>query len=359
MNYDRAIAPLKPDRRAAFDLECRAVSRALAAQALSYRDNTSPAEILKAVWPNDDRAARVLKGPVSPTALGTSGLPLIDVVGEWRSITPSAAIWKLLSHDAVLKISLRGIHQVSVPYFASLSAPPVFVAEGAPAPAFNENYVKVALGPVKKILALTALSEELQEASPQDVSAIISNVLSNAVSRVIDVIAFDANAATAVRPAGLLNGLVATTAASGTSKWENVQNDLANLIGAIGDANVDPSDAIFVTHPFNAALISARGADLDNDVLMSIGVPRGTVICLSPVGLAAGLEGVPTVEVSKEATWQAADTNPQDIVGTGGAVAPGPVVSAYQKRVFAIRVRGRVAFAAAPGAVSFIQSANW
>jgi hypothetical protein len=240
-----------------------------------------------------------------------------------------------------------------------LSAPPVFVAEGAPAPAFNENYVKVTLGPVKKVLALTALSEELQEASPQDVSAIISNVLSNAVSRAIDVIAFDANAATAVRPAGLLNGLVATTAASGTTKWENTQDDLANLIGAIGDANVDPSDAIFVTHPFNATLIRARSADLGNDVLMSIGVPRGTVICIAPIGLAAGLEGVPTVEMSKEATWQAADTNPQEIVGTGGAVAPAPVFSAYQKRVFAIRVRGRIAFAAAPGAVSFIQSANW
>jgi len=47
----------------------------------------------RAHLPHGDHAALVLKAAVSPAVLGQTGLPLIDIIGEWRSLKPSAAIW--------------------------------------------------------------------------------------------------------------------------------------------------------------------------------------------------------------------------------------------------------------------------
>jgi len=46
--------------------------------------------------------------------------------------------------------------------------------------------------------------------------------------------------------------VTATPPAAGTSKWENTQDDLANLVGAIADANIDASDAVFIANARDA-----------------------------------------------------------------------------------------------------------
>jgi hypothetical protein len=111
--------------------------------------------------------------------------------------------------------------------------------------------------------------------------------------------------------------------------------------------------------PHDAALIKQRSGDLDNDVLTTLGLPNGTIVCVAPQGIASGYQGGPTVDVTKEAAWQFADTSLQEIVSTPGIVASPPVISAFQDYLLAICVRGKCAWTAAPGAVSFIQSANW
>jgi hypothetical protein len=221
------------------------------------------------------------------------------------------------------------------------------------------SFVKNALGPVRKILVFAGVSEELESASPQNASQVIGRVLSDATNKSVDAICFDANAGTAVRPPGLLNDLTPITPASGTSKWENQNDDLAAMIGAIGDAGIDPSDAILVAHPREAALIRLRSGDLDNDVLMSIGVPKGTVICIAPQGIASGYQGPPDIQTSKEPTLHRESTTPLPIVSASPTTVAAPSTSFFQSFLLAIRVRAEAAWCAAPGSVQFVQNVSW
>jgi hypothetical protein len=241
--------PLKADRQALFHRECRSWSRALAAQALSDPTRGTASQILKRTWNADDRALEIVqRAAVSPTSLTSSGLPLIDRVGEWRSVAPAAAIWQILSHDRAMKLSLDATHLVNIPWSAGVSAQPIFVGEDQPAPSLQASFVKTACGPVKKVLVLSAVSEELQDASPQNAAQIIAALLSNSVSRAIDLVAFDNNPGDTVRPPGLLFNVTPISPAAETDPWQNTQRDMAELVGAIADANIDASDVIFVCH---------------------------------------------------------------------------------------------------------------
>jgi hypothetical protein len=76
---------------------------------------------------------------------------------------------------------------------ASLPVQPVFVGEGSPGPAVMFGLGKTVLGPVRKILVLSAVSEELNDATPQTAAAVIGKILADASNRSIDAIAFDIN----------------------------------------------------------------------------------------------------------------------------------------------------------------------
>jgi hypothetical protein len=335
--------------------EARSMQRAIAAQALSTCGHGKAEKILKDHFPTDSRAAIILKAAVTPTS--TSDFPATDVIGAFRSLAPGSAAWKLFDHPSALKLDLRGYHQINIPHVANLPPAPVFVGEGMPGPVLTWSFVNNALGPVRKILVFAGISEELDAASPQNASAVIGRVLADATNKSVDAIAFDANPGDAIRPAGLLNGVTPINNANGTDEWRNTQDDLADLIGAIGDAGIDPTDAVFVVGPREAALIRQRSGDLDNDVLMTLGLPKGTVLCVAPAGIASGYQGPPEIETSK-ATLHREGTTPAEIVSTPGIVAE-PSTSFFQSYLIAIKVRAEAAWCAAPGAVQFVQSVNW
>jgi hypothetical protein len=232
------------------------------------------------------------------------------------------------------------------------------VGEGQPAPSLQANFAHTPLGPVRKILVLSAISEELQDASPQNAAQVIGRVLSDATNKSVDSIAFDANPDDGIRPAGLLNGVAPIVASAGTDTWSNMVSDVSNLVEAIGNAGIDASETIFITRPREAMLLRMRtGPDFVSSVYSSIGLPSGTVIAVAPQGLASGYRGPPTIETGKQGSWQFADSNPAEIVGTGGAVADGPVISAFQNYLISIKVRANAAWCA--GAVQVVQNVQW
>jgi hypothetical protein len=341
-------------------LERRSWHRAITADALARLKGGKSEAILKANWPTDHHASLLLKAAVTPMATTDWPYP-VDVIGAYRSLMPSAATWKLLSHPSALQLDLSGLHQIMLPHLdpGALPVMPVFIGENQPAPNLQMVFDKTLLGPARKILVLSAITEELEAASPQNASQIIGRILSDATNKSVDSIFFDANAGDAIRPPGLLNGVTATPAAAGTSKWENTQDDLANLVGAIADANIDASDAVFIANARDAVLIKERAGDLDNDVLTTLGLPRGTIVCIAPQGIASAYQGGPVVDIGKEAAWQFEANSPQQIVPPGGSPVAQPVISAFQAGLISIRVRAKCAWCAVAGAVSFIQNADW
>ena len=133
MTYaERSPIPLRPDRAEAHRVERRSWSRAIAARALTSSERGSPEKILKTHWPHDERAALILRGAVGPTSTASSGLPSVDVVGSFRSLSPGSAAWRLFDHPSALKLNLQGVRQISVPVVGTWPAQPVFVGEGLP-----------------------------------------------------------------------------------------------------------------------------------------------------------------------------------------------------------------------------------
>jgi hypothetical protein len=255
------------------DAERRAWSRVLAACALSEIKRGNPRQILRAAWPDDDRAAILLKAAQSPT--DTSSLPGSSTVAMWRSLSPSSAAWRLFDHPAALRLDLTGQTTISLPNVASLPPAPLFVEEGAPAPVVMWAFSKTVLGPAKKILVISALTEELEYSSPENASAVIGRILSDATARSIDIVAFDTNAGDDVRPPGLLHGVAPITASAATDPFMAMAEDLSNLVGAIGGNGIDPTDTVFVAAPREAMMITLlAGAKFNNDVLMSLGLSQ-------------------------------------------------------------------------------------
>ena len=138
-----------------------------------------------------------------------------------------------------------------------------------------------------------------------------------------------------------------------------MKNDLANLVGAIGAAGVDPTGVVFVTGPREATLIKATvGPKLDNLVLETLGLPAKAVCAFAPAGIFSGYQDQPEIEASKDAVVHFEEDTPTDISTSGTAVAY-PSKSAYQSDLIIIRVRANCAWAARPGAAQFVSSVTW
>jgi hypothetical protein len=168
---------LRADRAETFRAERRAWARAITCRALANNERGSAAQIMRRNWPHDGRAELILKSPVSPASTTNTGLPGHDVVDAFRSLAPGSAAFQLFDHPSALKLDLRGVRSISIPHVASFPPAPVFVGEGSPGPVVQWSLMKSAVGPVRKILIIAAVSEELENASPQSVSAVIGRVL--------------------------------------------------------------------------------------------------------------------------------------------------------------------------------------
>jgi hypothetical protein len=333
--------------------EAQSIRRAIAAKAIAIRQRSTPEKILRQNWPRDEGAATILRSAVTPTKLGD--YPSTDVIVTLRSLAPGSAALKLFTKS--VQIDLKGVNTVRIPNLAALPVKPVFVAEGAPAPAVQFTTAASTLGPVKKILVLSGVSHELFDASAETAANVVGRILADASNAAIDKTAFDANPADAARPAGLLNGVAPIPpAAAGNGA---MIEDLSNLVSAMGSQGVDPSDAVFVASPKQAMTIMlSSGPNFQNSVLMSLGLPAKTVCAFAPAGAYSGSQDAPVIETAEELAIHREDTSPQEIVSTGGVPAV-PTSGFFQQDIIAIRVRAWCSWAVAPGAAQFVQNVNW
>jgi hypothetical protein len=219
------------------------------------------------------------------------------------------------------------------------------------------SFSQTVLGPARKILMLSAVSGDLENATPETASAVIGRVLADVANRGIDSAAFGAAAADTTKPAGLLHNV--TPLAAATAGPDAMADDLGVLTGAIGAAGIDPTGAVFVCGPREATIIKAKvGPKFDYPVLMTLGLPPKTVAAFAPAGVASGYQDQPEIETGKEMVLHMEDTTPADIVGAGGALAA-PGKSMFQTDIIAIRVRAHCAWACASGAAQVIAAVNW
>ena len=185
----------------------------------------------------------------------------------------------------------------------------------------------------------------MDEFSIPAIEGLIREAIMLDTSVAVDSVLIDANPATVIRPAGLLNGVTATTPTAGGG-LTSINGDLkilaqalaANTYGNIRDPVwlVNPAQTIATTYamapnglfPWREEV--ARGTLGNWPFIESATVPLGTVILVDAADfVTVGAEG-PRLEMSDQATLHYEDTNPQDLVQAGSP----PVVAAPQKSLF-------------------------
>jgi hypothetical protein len=343
----KLLNAISPERR----LELRSYHRALTAHLFEQAGRGRAEDVLK-TW-RDERATLLLRAAVSPT--GRGDFPVQRIVDIYRSLAPTSAAMALFERG--LHIDLTGIDTVYLPNpINPVTAPAIFVAEGAPSRVVQASLSKTALGPPAKTLLVAALTNELAAATPQSASQVIARVLSDKTNVGIDKVAFGTAAGSATQPAGLLNGAtaVAATAPSASAMLsEAAASDIGNLLGAIGAAGIDPTGAVLVGGPATIGRLMGLLGDLDLDALMTLAITDKTLAAVAPAAVASGYQGPPVIEVSKDATIHMDDTTPLELVSSPGVVAA-PSRTMFQTFETAIKVRGNCAWCVLPGGAATI-----
>ena len=106
-----------------------------------------------------------------------------------------------------------------------------FVGEGLAIPVKQGAFTTQSLTP-KKMAVITTWTREMDEHSVPAIEGLLREAIQDDTTVAIDTVLIDANAATAIRPAGLLNGVAATTATSGGG-FAALVGDISALVGAL------------------------------------------------------------------------------------------------------------------------------
>lgn len=258
-----------------------------------------------------------------------------------------------------------------------------FRAEGAPIRVGRTTLVSKPLTPKSMGVIGTFTKELLRRSTPNIEDAIRRWMLEDTAIR-LDRTFLDTVAGTAIRPAGLRNGVVApNTAASTGNTAQNIQDDLLGRLSqlavhhmgrrptwimntarawAVAFARTPTGDPAFP----DMSKESGSGSIAGVPVVTSTTVPPDVVLLVDAAELAfAG--GAPTFEGTDVATIHEESGDPNTDMVTGGAVLPivdgataDPVRSLYQTHSAALKAVWEIDWTVVrPGAVQVITGVAW
>jgi len=334
--------------------------RAAVVQVLSHIERRSLHDVLVSRYGEDDTVKTMLEfttksavAPATTTATGwaaelvqTATLDLID------SLTAKSIYPVLRDLGGRFTFGRNGV--VSIP--ARASTPSIagsFVGQGAPIPVRQGAFTTSTLTP-KKMAVITTFTREIAEKSTPDIEQVLRTAIQEDTGVAIDTVLMDANAATAVRPAGLRNGVTGITAATGGG-FNALVADLKALVGAlIASSNGNVRNPVWIMNPVQALSISltqnAAGdfpfaADLRNGTLLGYPVAQSATVATGMVSLVdaadffAATGDEPRFDVSDQATLHMEDTTPLAISATGTPnTVAAPVRSLFQTDSLGLRM---------------------
>ena len=227
-----------------------------------------------------------------------------------------------------------------------------FVGEGAAIPVRQGAFTTQTLVP-KKLAVISTWTREMGDHSTPAIEGLIREAIQQDTSVAIDTVLIDANAATVIRPAGLLNGVAATTATAGGGIAALI-GDITALLGAVTTStygNVrSPAFLVNPTDMLRASLLQAtntgifpfreeiRGGTLNTVPLIdSATVPAKTMILVDAADFVVVGGEAPRMELSDQATLHMEDTSPADLVISPSTVAA-PQKSLFQTDSIALRM---------------------
>jgi hypothetical protein len=247
---------------------------------------------------------------------------------------------QLLRGGVVLNFDHYG--SISVPGFVASASSASFVAEGQPIPVRQLSSAAVQLLPYK-IGSICAVTEEMINSS--NAEAMISDALLRSAGAALDAALFDINPATAARPAGLRNGIGASTASNNADLREAFFEDVTTLFNGVARVG-GQGPYVLVASPGRAMSIRGQfSAYTGNNEQLLTGLVLGTpsvgndLIAVAASTLVSAFSADPEIESASAATLVMDDTAPSTPDTTQ------PTKSMYQTASVAIKMRWPVSWA--------------
>jgi HK97 family phage major capsid protein/HK97 family phage prohead protease len=356
--------------------------RSMVVTALSKAQQRDPYSVLKERYGEDiqtkaafDVVSKAVSAPALTTTTGwaaelvqTAFLDLIE------TLIPVSVYPGLANRGPKFNFGRNGI--ISIP--ARSTATTVagsFVGQGAPIPVRQGAFTATTLT-VKKLGVITTFSREMAEHSTPQIEAVLRQAIVEDTSVAIDTILLDATAASAIRPAGLRNGVTGATATTGGGLAALV-GDVKALAGAlITSSNGHLRDPVWIMNPIQVLSIQfqtnatgqfifqdeiAQGRFRGYPLYQSTTVPTGTVLLLDAADFFSATGDVPAFTASDTATLHMDDTTPLALSATGAPnTVAAPIRSLYQTDSLAIRMTLDMNWAMRrTGVVAFVSSVTW
>lgn len=336
------------------------VIRSAVVQVLSHIEKRSFNDVLIGRYGKDDSIKTLLdvttkaaSAPATTTTAGWAAELVQTAVTDFMDTLVAKSIYPVL-RDLGGRFTFGRNGVVSIP--ARSATPSIagsFVGQGAPIPVRQAGFSATTLTP-KKMAVITTFTREIAEKSTPDIEQVLRQAIQEDTSVAIDTVLMDANAATAIRPAGLRNGVTGLTPTAGGG-FNALVADLKGLVGAlIASSHGNVRKPVWVMNPVQALTISLTqnaggdfpfAADLENDTLLGYPVAQSATVAPGLIALvdaadffsATGDE--PRFDVSDQATLHMEDSAPAAI-GTAGTpnVVAAPVRSLFQTDSIGLRM---------------------
>jgi hypothetical protein len=317
--------------------------RLLAAKAIASIRHSSAADIAAQLWPSDRTVAAITRAASAPAMTSVAGwaaeLAQKVVHDALAGLGAASTGAELLRSGLVLAWDGAGI--ISAPGFVASATAGGFVAEGQPIPVRQLSATAAQLLPYK-LASIGVLTYEMMISS--NAENLIGDVLMRSAALALDAALFDSNAATSARPAGLRNGISASTPSSSTDPFGAVFEDVTTLVNAIAAVAGNGPYAL-IASPGRSLMIRARfSQDVDDPTLpiYASNAVGGDLVAVAPEALVAALDPAPTVETAPAGELHMSDT-PAAIVNGGAPAAPSR--SLFQTESIAVKVRWPLSWA--------------
>lgn len=357
--------------------------RAGTVQLFAHAHKKSFDEIRRTIYGEDestraivDWSVRAASAPAMTTTVGWAAELVQQIVVAFMETLMPKSVFPRLS-AAGLSLSFGSNGKIVIP---TRSRTPTiagsFVGEGLPIPVRQGAFTSQTLTP-KKMAVITTWTREISEHSVPAIEGLLRNAIGEDTAISLDAVLLDANPATLVRPAGILNGVAGLTPTAGGGFTAAV-GDIKALTGALltGTAG-NIRNPVYMMNPQQLAslgLIAMPGAGVFPfraevaagnlggwSIIDSGTVPMGTVIAMDAADFVSVSGDAPRFELSDQATLHMEDTAPTDITTTGTPpVAAFPVKSMWQTDSIALRLIMPVNWTIRrPGTVAWVAGVTW
>ena len=318
-------------------------------------------EILRETY-GEDEATRAVMNVITrastvpaQTTLTTWAAELIAIVmGEFLSaLIPVSVFPKIASRGSSFTFGRAGA--INLPIRApSPAIAGAFVGEGAPIPVRQGQFLTQQMTP-KKLGVITTFTREIADHSTPAIEGILRDAVIEDTGVALDSVLLDTNAATAIRPAGLLSGTAGITGTAGGG-FNAVVGDVKLLGNALITASrgnfrqplwlMNPGTALSLALtpasgvqqlPFRDEV--SRGTFMGYPIVQSTTVTAGTVVLMDCADFASVTGDDPRFEISDQAVLHMEDTAPLQI-GTPGTppTVAAPTRSLWQTDTIGLRL---------------------